>query len=95
MITQIIYTSNTGTTEMYAKLLSENTGLPYCSLKEAPKIVADGTEIIYMGWLMAGEIKGYKAAAKKYKICAACGVGILVILIHLLLNYFLLVLLLI
>ena len=33
------------------------------------------TEIIYLGWIMAGGIKGYKEAAKKYKMCAVCGVG--------------------
>lgn len=27
------------------------------------------------GWIMAGGIKGYKEAARKYKVCAVCGVG--------------------
>ena len=34
-----------------------------------------GSEIIYLGWIMAGGIKGYKEAARKYKVCAVCGVG--------------------
>ena len=28
-----------------------------------------------MGWIMAGKIKGYVRAARKYKIQAVCGVG--------------------
>ena len=34
-----------------------------------------GAEIIYMGWIMAGKIKGYPEAARKYNIKAVCGVG--------------------
>jgi len=37
--------------------------------------VPAGSEIIYLGWIMAGGIKGYKEAARKYKVCAVCGVG--------------------
>ncbi len=33
----IIYTSNTGSTERYARLLAEQTGLPAYSLTEAVK----------------------------------------------------------
>ena len=34
-----------------------------------------GSEIIYLGWIMAGGIKGYKESEKLYKVCAVCGVG--------------------
>ena len=71
----IVYTSNTGTTAQYARLLSEKTALPVYSLDEAKDKIKAGEEIIYLGWLMASEIKGYKKAASKYKIAAACGVG--------------------
>lgn len=71
----IIYTTNTGSTERYAKLLSNQTGMPAYSLAEAKKKIRMGTEIIYLGWIMAGSIKGYADAAKRYKICAACAVG--------------------
>ena len=74
MIQAIVYTSNTGTTEQYAKLIGEKTGLPVYSLKNASDLVA-GAEILYLGWLMAGIVQGYKKAAKLYKICALCGVG--------------------
>lgn len=71
----IIYTSNTGTTAEYANLLGKKTGLPVYSLDDARNKVEIGSEIIYLGWIMASGIKGYKTAAKKYKICAACAVG--------------------
>ncbi|NMP38569.1 MAG: hypothetical protein GX051_10715 [Clostridiales bacterium] len=74
MIQAIVYTSNAGTTEQYAKLIGEKTGLPVYPLDNASGI-AHGTEIIYLGWLMAGVVKGYKKAAKLFKICALCGIG--------------------
>ena len=48
---------------------------PVHSLQQAKNRVPAGSEIIYLGWIMAGGIKGYKKAAKKYKVCAVCGVG--------------------
>ncbi len=71
----IIYTTNTGSTERYARLLAGQTGLPAYSLAEARKTVPAGAEIIYLGWIMAGAVKGYAEAAKRYRVCAVCGVG--------------------
>lgn len=71
----IIYTTNTGSTERYAKLLAQKTGLPVYSLAEAKKRVFAGAEVIYLGWIMAGSVKGYAEAAKRYRVRAACGVG--------------------
>ena len=42
----IIYTTNTGSTESYAKLLAQKTGLPAYSLVEAKKRVFAGAEVI-------------------------------------------------
>lgn len=72
----IVYTSNTGHTAEYAKILGEKTGLPVYALSEAVKQLSNGTEIIYLGWLFANNIKGYKKAAKQYKISAICAVGL-------------------
>ena len=72
--TVILYTSNTGFTAQYAAMLSEQTGLPCFALKTAGHI-QPGTPILYLGWLMAGNVQGYKEAAKKYRVCAVCGVG--------------------
>ena len=71
----IIYTSNTGSTEEYAQLLRKELNLPVHSLQQAKNKVLVGSEIIYLGWIMAGGIKGYKEAAKLYKVRAVCGVG--------------------
>ena len=71
----IIYTTNTGSTESYAKLLAQKTGLPAYSLAEAKKQVFAGAEVIYLGWIMAGSVKGYAEAAKHYQVRAVCGVG--------------------
>ena len=71
----IIYTSNTGSIAEYAQLLGNELNLPVHSLQQAKNKVLSGSEIIYLGWIMAGGIKGYKEAAKLYKVCAVCGVG--------------------
>lgn len=71
----IIYTTNTSSTEYYAKLLAQKTGLPVYSLAEAKKRVFAGAEVIYLGWIMAGSVKGFANAAKLYRIRAVCAVG--------------------
>lgn len=75
MIEAIVYTSNTGYTAQYAKLLGEKIGLPVFSLDAANGQISSGTEILYLGWIMASKIKGYQNAAKQYQIQAVCGVG--------------------
>ncbi len=72
----ILYTTNTGSTERYAKLLSEATSLPAYSLADGKRIVPRGARIIYLGWIMAGSIRGFGDAAKRYDIRAVCGVGV-------------------
>lgn len=54
----IVYTSNTGSTEKYAKLLSRQIEVSAYSMKDAKKMIKPGAEIIYLGWIMAGKIKG-------------------------------------
>ena len=71
----IIYTTNTGSTARYAGLLAEQTGLPVYSLTEAKKTVSTGAEVIYLGWIMAGAVKSYAEAAKRYRVRAVCAVG--------------------
>jgi len=70
----IIYTSNSGTTGQYAKLLGERLGVTVCSLKDS-HLLPKNSEIIYLGWIMAGSVKGYKKAAARFRIKAVCGVG--------------------
>lgn len=74
MLSAICYSSNSGYTKDYAKLLGEALSLPVYNLKRVPKSVR-GKEIIYMGWVMAGKIVGYAEADKKYDIEAVVQVG--------------------
>ena len=71
----IVFTSNTGFTSEYARMLGEKTGLPVYPLTDAEKNLAQGSRILYLGWLMAGKVQGYNKASEKYKIAAVCGVG--------------------
>ena len=72
----IVYTSNTGHTAEYAKILGKITGLPVYNLRESAKALSKKTEIVYLGWLFANSIKGYQKAKKKYTVCAICAVGL-------------------
>lgn len=72
----IAYTSNTGLTESYARILAEKTGLPLYRIEEAKDALASCERVIYLGWLMAGMIVSYKKARKLYDIAAVCGVGL-------------------
>ena len=71
----IVYTSNTGYTAQYAALLAKKTGLHAYTLDEALGKLSQGTEVIYMGWIMAGKIQGFITALKRYQVAAVCGVG--------------------
>ena len=75
MIQAIVYTSNTGTTEAYARLLGQETGLPVRTLEEAKKTLESSAQILYLGWIMAGGIQGYADAAKLCRIPMVCAVG--------------------
>lgn len=74
--TAIVYTSNTGHTRQYASLLGEKTGFPVYSLEEAISLLPGGSPVIYLGWIHASHVKGYSGAAKRFAVCAVCGVGL-------------------
>lgn len=71
----IIYTSYTGSTKKYAELLGYEIDVPVLSAQEAKTKLSRNTKIIYLGWIMAGRIKGYASIKKKYQIVAVCAVG--------------------
>ena len=54
----ILYTSNTGSTERYAKMLSEKLSCPYMKFSESAEVPAE-TEIVFMSWIMTGTIQDY------------------------------------
>ncbi len=76
MIQTIVYTTNTGSTEEYARLLGNRLGLPVVALKEAATEVRENTEILYLGWVMADEVRGYREAKQRFTIPMVCAVGI-------------------
>lgn len=71
----IVYTSNTGSTARYAKMLGHELRVSVYSADEAKKNVPAGAEILYLGWIMASGIKGYVDIVKRYKVLAVCAVG--------------------
>ena len=71
----IVYTSNTGNTAQYAKLLVARTGLPAYSAQEAQEALAQGACVVYMGWIRASVIVGYKEAAARYAVACVLAVG--------------------
>lgn len=72
----IVFTSNTGFTARYAEILSRKTGLPVYELGKTDKALPKKASVIFMGWLLAGGVKGYRKAARRYTIRAVCGVGL-------------------
>ena len=72
----IIHTSKTGHTRQYALLLGKETGLPVYSYEEAVSRLPGGSPVIYLGWIYASHVKGYSSAAKRFSVCAVCGVGL-------------------
>ena len=70
----IIFTSCTGFTREYAQLLSAGTGLPAYELGTETASLS-GKDVIFMGWLKAGGVVGYKKVAKKYHVQALVAVG--------------------
>lgn len=72
----IVYTSKTGFTRQYARLLGEKTGLPAYSLDEAVSCLPRGSGAIYLGWIHASRVKGFSRAAKRFSVRAVCGVGL-------------------
>ena len=75
MIKAIVYTTNTGSTAQYARMLGDLVGLPVFSLSDAAGNLENQTEIIYLGWVMASQVKGYAKAAKRFRVKAVGAVG--------------------
>lgn len=75
MIKAVVYTTNTGSTAQYARMLGELVQLPVLSLSDVARKLGKQTEIIYLGWVMASQVKGYAKAAKKFRVRAVGVVG--------------------
>lgn len=64
MQTIILYGSQYGTTKRYADRLAEQTGLPAVSYESAGDL-SRYTQVVYLGGLYAGGVKGLKQTVKK------------------------------
>ncbi len=73
---KVVYTSNTGFTEQYAKYLASTLGCEALNLKDALSSLRKKSEIIYFGWINAGKVEGLKKAVKNFSPICICGVGI-------------------
>ncbi|MBQ9913313.1 MAG: hypothetical protein IJO73_03690 [Clostridia bacterium] len=72
----VIYQTNTGSSKEYAELLSEKLSLPVFPLSKSDAVSAD-EEIIFIGWVMAGDIQGLSQARQKFSnIICVCSVGL-------------------
>ena len=71
----IFYTSHTGYTLRYALMLADAWDLHVYDMKKDAKKLPAGTPVFYLGWLMAGSLKGYKKAARRFSVAGAAAVG--------------------
>ncbi len=76
MLKAVVYTSQTGFTEQYARMLAGKAGLGCYTVKEAKKRLNKEDEYIYMGWLSAGKIVGLSKAKRLSAPAAIAAVGI-------------------
>lgn len=71
----IIYSTNAGSTERYAKMLSEKLSCPMVKTAKAGEI-DENEDIIFMSWVMAGTLQDYASVSAKFNnIKAVCAVG--------------------
>ena len=72
----IVFESNTGHTERYARILAEKLGVPCYAIKEASGSVPKGESVFFLGWVMANQICGLKKASRLWDVRAVGAVGI-------------------
>lgn len=73
MFNAIIYNSCTGSCKRYAEMLSAQLHIPAYPLGKEP--TRPGSNVIFVGWVFAGKVAGYKKAAKKFDVGAVVSVG--------------------
>lgn len=69
---KIVYESNSGHTEKYANMLAQKLNLKSIPLK---KYKIDSEPIIFLGWIFANNIQGYKKVKDKANIKCTIAVG--------------------
>ncbi|MBQ7296362.1 MAG: hypothetical protein IJW86_09270 [Clostridia bacterium] len=73
----IVYVTNTGSSKAYAQMLSEKTGYAAYSLADSGS-VPEESEVIFIGWVMAGSLQGLKEARERFgNLKAVIAVGMM------------------
>lgn len=72
----IVYTSKTGFTREYAYLLGKKLALPVYPLEDALYGLTQGSPILYLGWIHASSVQGFRKTMKGFRLCGVCGVGL-------------------
>ena len=73
----IVYVTNAGSSEKYAQMLGEKTGIPVYPFSKSSE-VPEGAQVIFMGWVMAGAVQGLAEARQKFgELYAVCPVGMM------------------
>lgn len=75
MVKAIIYRSNSGHTEDYAKRMGKKLNIPCYTMKEAKKNLTKNDEIVYLCWICASRLCGAIRVKKKYNIVCYGAVG--------------------
>ena len=73
----IVYSSASGHTARYAKMLSEMTGIPAVEIRRCRRKLWRGDDIIFMGWVMAGIVDNYMKMYDHYNVRVLCPVGLM------------------
>lgn len=71
----VIYTSKTGHSEEYARMIGKKLSLPVYERKYAHNYVAKDSDVIYVAWVMAGLIKDYGKLKLEFNPIAVVAVG--------------------
>jgi len=77
MADAVVFSSKTGFTGEYARMLGRLAGLTVYPLKNAWNAVPKGTRIIYLAPVRDGEIMHLKQVRERYLLDAVCAVGLL------------------
>ena len=72
----IVYNSNTGFSERYAKMLSKATGVRAYSLAEARKELPKDAPIVYVCWVMGNALPKAGQISRRFYIRAVAAVGL-------------------
>ena len=72
MLNAIIYLSQTGSAERYARMLSDALQIPAYSIQDSPSVEG---KVLYVAWALQQKTVGLKKAMRKYDVAGVVQVG--------------------